>query len=174
MGQHRKNEGGTKGTQSLYGLKHEMGNGDMVDFAQYKGKKIVIVNTASNCGYTQQYQSLQKLYSLHKDKLVVLGFPSNDFKNQEQGSDQDIHQFCELNFGVSFPLMKKSMVLKGLNQNPVFHWLSDPALNGWNDRAPIWNFTKYLINEEGQLMHVFGPSIDPEDEVFVRELMDNG
>ncbi|MFN8250561.1 MAG: glutathione peroxidase [Ferruginibacter sp.] len=151
----------------FYSLKDTLNNGSQFDFSQLKGKKVLLVNTASNCGYTNQYGDLQKLYEGHKETLVILGFPANDFKEQEKGTDTEIAQFCKLNFGVNFPLMKKSSVVKGGGQNPVFKWLSDPAQNGWNEKQPTWNFSKYLINEKGALVNYFDPSVSPlSDEVL--------
>jgi len=146
---------------SFYTLKGILNNGDSLDFATLKGKKLMLVNTASNCGYTEQYEDLQKLYEQHKDKLLVIGFPANDFKEQEKGTDEEIAQFCKANFGVSFPLMKKSSVIKGESQNAVYKWLTDSTQNGWNSKPPSWNFCKYIINEEGVLTNYFGASISP-------------
>lgn len=146
---------------SFYELKDTLNNGQPFDFAQLKGKKVMLVNTASNCGYTGQYDDLQKLSELYKDRLVVLGFPANDFKEQEKGSDEEIAEFCRINFGVSFPLMRKSSVVKGTDQNPVFEWLSDPDKNGWNKYQPSWNFCKYIVDEEGRLTNYFGATIEP-------------
>lgn len=160
------NEKGVQGITLFYTLQAQQSNGSPVDFMGFKGKKVLIVNTASNCGYTRQYQSLQKLYEYRKDDLVVLAFPSNDFKEQEKGTDAEVQAFCEINYGVNFPIMKKSSVIKGQDQNVVFQWLSQQSQNGWNDRDPIWNFTKYLIDEQGKLMSVFGPAIDPESLEF--------
>ena len=136
-------------------------NGDTIDFSSFKGKKVLLVNTASDCGYTNQYDDLQKLSETYKDKLIVLGFPANDFKEQEKGTDTEIAQFCKLNFGVTFPLMQKSSVIKSPQQNPVFQWLTEAAKNGWNDKAPTWNFSKYLVNEKGILTNYFDPSVPP-------------
>lgn len=127
----------------------------------FRGKKILLVNTASDCGYTNQYEDLEKLYRQFEGKLVVLGFPANDFKAQETGSNEAIATFCKVNFGVSFPLMQKSQVIKGAAQNPIFNWLSDAQKNGWNHQAPVWNFCKYLINEQGLLTHYFDPAVAP-------------
>jgi glutathione peroxidase len=149
---------------SFYTLKSLSINGQEYDFAQVKGKKVLIVNTASNCGYTDQYDELQQLHEKFKEKLVILGFPSNDFKEQEKGTDEEIEQFCKVNYGVTFPLMKKSIVLKNDQQNSVFKWLTDPALNGWNGKQPSWNFGKYLINEGGMLTNYFDPSVSPLSE----------
>lgn len=149
---------------SFYTLNAPLINGSEYDFTQLKGKKVLIVNTASNCGYTDQYDQLQQLHEKYKEKLVVLGFPSNDFKEQEKGTDEEIEQFCKVNYGVRFPLMKKSIVVKNEQQNSIFKWLTDPALNGWNRKQPSWNFGKYLINEAGMLTNYFDPSVSPLSE----------
>ncbi len=145
----------------FHSLKDNLNNGQVFDLAQLKGKKVMLVNTASNCGYTGQYDDLQKLSEQYKDKLVVLGFPANDFKEQEKGSDEEIAAFCRINFGVSFPLMKKSSVIRSADQNPIFQWLTDPAKNGWNKQQPSWNFCKYIVDEEGRLTNYFGATIEP-------------
>jgi glutathione peroxidase len=146
---------------SIYDLSVELNNGKVENLSSYKNKKILIVNTASDCGYTNQYDALEKLYETNSDKLVIIGFPSNDFKEQEKGSDEEIAQFCKINFGVKFPLAKKSIVRKGDDQSKIFQWLSDKNKNGWLDKAPPWNFSKYLISEQGILTHYFDPAIDP-------------
>lgn len=146
---------------SFYSLKETAIDGSAFDFEQLKGKKVMLVNTASDCGYTGQYDDLQKLSEQYKDKVVVIGFPANDFKEQEKGTDEEIAAFCKLNFGVSFPLMKKSSVIKGANQNKVFEWLTNPVMNGWNKQWPSWNFCKYIVDEQGRLIHYFGSTIDP-------------
>lgn len=145
----------------FYSLKTMANNGTEFDFAQLKGKKVLLVNTASDCGYTGQYDQLQQLHEKFQNKLVILGFPANDFKEQEKGSDEDIAQFCKINFGVTFQLMKKSSVIKGADQNPVFKWLSDSTLNGWSNKQPSWNFSKYLVNENGTLVKYFDPAVSP-------------
>ncbi len=146
---------------SFYSLKEKLNNGDTLDFATLKGKKVMLVNTASDCGYTNQYEDLQKLNEEYNNKLVVIGFPANDFKEQEKGTDEEIASFCKKNFGVSFLLMQKSVVIKSPQQNPVFQWLTDSSKNGWNNKAPSWNFSKYLINEQGELTNYFDPSVPP-------------
>ena len=135
-----------------------------------KGKKVLLVNTASNCGYTSQYSELQELYEKYKGKLEIIGFPANDFKEQEKGSDEEIAQFCKVNFGVSFPLMKKSVVIKSTDQNPVFKWLSDSTQNGWNQKEPSWNFSKYLVDEKGVLTNYFDPSVSPLSEEVIKSI----
>jgi len=146
---------------SFYSLKALANNGTDISFDQFKGKKVLLVNTASDCGFTPQYDDLQRLYDQQKDKLVIIGFPANDFGEQEKGNDEEIASFCKINYGVSFPLAKKSIVLKGPEQNKVFEWLSNKKENGWNDQEPTWNFSKYLINEKGELTHYFDPSVSP-------------
>lgn len=155
---------------SFYTLSDTLNNNTGLNFETLKGKKILLVNTASDCGYTNQYDDLQKLSELYKDKLVVIGFPANDFKEQEKGSDDDIAQFCKLNFGVTFPLAKKSSVIKSAQQNPVFNWLTNAAKNGWNDKAPTWNFSKYLVNENGVLVNYFDPSVSPLDKEVINAI----
>jgi len=155
------NEFGTSAPQSVYDLSVTLNNGTSVPLADFRGKKILLVNTASDCGYTNQYADLQQLHEEYKEKLVIVGFPANDFQEQEKGSDEEIARFCQLNFGVSFPLAKKSVVIKGPDQNPVFAWLTHKTQNGWNEQAPSWNFSKYLINERGMLTHYFDPSVSP-------------
>jgi glutathione peroxidase len=146
---------------SFYSLKGTLNDGSELNFETLRGKKVLLVNTASDCGYTNQYEDLQKLFEQHQDKVMVLGFPANDFKEQEKGSDEEIARFCKVNFGVSFPLMKKSSVIRSSQQNPVFQWLTDSSKNGWSNKQPSWNFSKYLVNEEGVLTNYFGPTISP-------------
>lgn len=155
---------------SFYSLKGVLNNGDTLDFASLKGKKVLLVNTASDCGYTDQYNDLQKLYEEHAGKLVVIGFPANDFKEQEKGNDEEIAQFCKLNYGISFPLMKKSVVIKSGEQNPIYKWLTDAKQNGWNEEQPSWNFSKYLISEDGVLLNYFGPSVSPTSSTITDTL----
>lgn len=149
---------------SFYSLSARLNNGDTLDFSALKGKKVMIVNTASRCGYTNQYADLQKLSELYSDKLVVIGFPANDFKQQEPGTDQEIAEFCRANYGVRFQLAEKSGVLVNEQQHAVYRWLTDPLQNGWNNQAPTWNFSKYLVNESGGLVNYFGPSVSPLDK----------
>ena len=152
-----------KGTVEFYSLTTKDIAGNAFSFEQFKGKKVLIVNTASDCGYTGQYENLEKLSKQIAGSLVVVGFPANDFKNQETKDDQAIAAFCQKNYGVSFPLMSKSVVLKSNDQNPVYTWLSTANLNGWSNQVPAWNFCKYLINEQGVLTHYFPMSVDPLD-----------
>lgn len=156
--------------RSIYDLSYESIDGDTVSLSQYKGKKIIIVNTASDCGYTAQYEELQQLYDLKKSEVVILGFPANDFKNQEKGSNEQISNFCKKNYGVSFPLASKVVVVKGAQQHPVFQWLSDPTQNGWNAEAPAWNFSKYVLDEEGRLIGYADPAVKPLAKSFTQIL----
>jgi glutathione peroxidase len=146
---------------SFYSLKAVLNDGTIFDMASLKGKKVLLVNTASECGYTGQYDQLQKLYNQRNNELVIIGFPANDFKEQEKGTNEEIASFCKKNFGVSFPLIQKSVVVKKQDQNNVFQWLTDPAKNGWNSQAPTWNFCKYLVNENGVLIDFFASGIEP-------------
>jgi len=151
---------------AIYELKSQLTDGTQLDLNVYKGKKLLLVNTASDCGYTGQYDGLEKLYQTYKDKLVVIGFPANDFKEQEAGTNENIAAFCKINYGVTFPLMKKSSVIKSTNQNVIFQWLCSKQKNGWNEQAPVWNFCKYLVDEQGKLVNYFAPTVDPlSDEV---------
>jgi glutathione peroxidase len=155
---------------SLYDIPFETIAGESSSFAAYKGKKIVIVNTASDCGYTGQYEELQSLYAQAKGEIIIVGFPANDFKAQEKGSNEQIASFCKKNYGVEFPIAAKSSVVKGKEQHPVFAWLSDPAKNGWNKEAPAWNFSKYIIDEEGRLIGYFDPGVSPLGKDFLKVL----
>jgi glutathione peroxidase len=152
--------------QSFYGLSAPLNNGTVLLFNSFKGKKLLLVNTASDCGYTNQYSDLQKLYEDFQDKLTVIAFPANDFKEQEKGNDEEISTFCKINFGVTFPIALKGPV-KGNGQQKVFQWLTDKTKNGWNNKSPSWNFCKYLVNEEGVLMNYFDPAISPLSEEII-------
>ena len=155
---------------SVYSIPFELINGDTADLSAYKGKKIVVVNTASDCGYTGQYEELQKLYAQRKDDIVIIGFPANDFKQQEKGSNEEIASFCKKNYGVDFPLAMKTTVIKSADQHPIFKWLSDQKQNGWNEQAPSWNFSKYIIDEQGKLIGYFDPGVSPLGNDFINVL----
>jgi glutathione peroxidase len=146
---------------SFYTLTAKDINGNAFNFANLKGKKVLIVNTASNCGFTAQYEALEQLSHQFGNKLVIIGFPSNDFKEQEAADNGNIANFCKKNYGVTFPLMEKSVVIKGSHQNEVHKWLSDMTINGWCHQEPAWNFCKYLVNENGVLTHYFPMTVDP-------------
>lgn len=157
-----------KANTSFYDLEMKQNNGQVLDFQALKNKKVLLVNTASACGFTPQYDGLQKIYEENKDELMILAFPANDFGEQERGDDSTIEQFCKINFGVSFPLMAKSTVIKGEEQNEVFKWLTDKEKNGWNDKGPTWNFCKYLVDEKGNLTDIFGATIEPTDDKILK------
>ena len=154
----------------IYSLITKDINGKDFDFSSVKGKKILLVNTASDCGFTGQYEALEKLQEKYSSSLVVIGFPANDFKEQESKDNESIATFCKKNYGVSFPLMSKSVVVKKQNQNEVFRWLSEASMNGWNQQAPVWNFCKYLVNEQGILTHYFPMTVDPLDASVVEAI----
>jgi len=150
--------------ESFYSLKAILGNEEEIDFGKFRHKNVLVVNLASKCGFTPQYEELEKLNQSNKN-LVILGFPSNNFGNQEPGSDSEISEFCKIKFDVTFFLFKKGEV-KGDLKQPVYQWLSDKNKNGWNDKEPQWNFYKYLVNEKGNLAKVFSSSVSPLDIEF--------
>ncbi|MGC6420478.1 MAG: glutathione peroxidase [Chitinophagales bacterium] len=164
------NEQNTAPNNSLYDLEVVLGSGEKLKLAQYKGKKILLVNTASDCGYTGQYEELQALHEMSSDKVAIIAFPANDFGMQERKDDASIQTFCKVSYGVTFPIAEKGIVRKKAEQQPVYRWLTDKTQNGWNNHAPDWNFGKYLINEEGFLTHYFGPSISPIEEEIQRAI----
>lgn len=147
---------------SFHSLTGIANNGKQISMNDFKGKKIILVNVASNCGFTNQYEDLEKLYKENQNSLIILGFPANDFNEQEIGTDEQIERFCKINFGVTFPLFKKQSVLKP-NQNAIYQWLTDKNKNGWNEQEPSWNFCKYLIDENGILQSFSGSAIEPKD-----------
>ncbi len=146
--------------ESIYDLEVSLNTGEVIRISRYRGRQLLLVNTASDCGYTAQYAELQDLHE-RCPKLAIIGFPSNDFKRQEKGTDEAIAAFCRTNFGVTFPLAAKAAVIRGAEQQPVFRWLTDPAKNGWCTQQPSWNFSKYLVDAEGRLAAYFGPAILP-------------
>jgi len=161
-----KNNNGMIASSNFYDLKAMTIDGQEISFEQFKGKKVLIVNVASKCGYTYQYEGLQKLHELYGSKVSILGFPANDFLFQERGSNEEIAEFCESNFGVTFQMFEK-ITTKGKKQSPVYHWLSNKELNGWNDQKPSWNFCKYLIDEDGKLVAFFDSKVKPLSEEIV-------
>ena len=156
--------------KSFYALSAEDINGEVISMSFFKGKKVLVVNVASQCGYTPQYEGLQTLYETYSDSLVVLGFPSNDFMWQEPGSNSEIKTFCQRTYGVTFPMFSKIHV-KGRKQHPIYDWLSDSKLNGWNDENPSWNFNKYLLDEKGNLIEWFGANLEPLDTMITRHFL---
>jgi glutathione peroxidase len=158
------------GASSVYDFKVTGLDGKPLDIAQYKGKKILIVNTASKCGYTPQYADLEKLYVQYKDKLVIIGFPANNFGQQEPGTSQEISEFCTKNYGVTFPMAEKVDVI-GDNISPLFKYLTDEAHKlGVADPVIKWNFTKFLVDENGKLIAVFPSKVKPMDEEITKYL----
>ena len=145
---------------SFYDLHLNDINGEEIDLQSFKGKKVLLVNVASKCGYTDQYADLQELYETHGDKLEIIGIPCNDFGGQEPGSVNEIQNFCKLNYGVTFTLAEKQKI-KSEPISSIYQWLSDPNLNGWNSSLPSWNFCKYVINEIGELTHFFKSGVNP-------------
>lgn len=145
---------------SIHRFKVESLDGGTIDFAAFKGKMILIVNTASQCGYTPQYAELQQLYEKYKDKLVVVGFPANNFGGQEPGTNAEIKNFCQKNYGVTFPMAAKVSV-KGDDIAPIFKWLTNKSENGVMDATIRWNFNKFLLNEKGELVAYFPSSTKP-------------
>ncbi len=151
---------------SIYKFKVSDLSGGKINFADYKGKKILIVNTASKCGYTPQYEGLEKLYKKYQGKLVIIGFPANNFGAQEPGTDGQIQEFCLKNYGVSFPMASKVSV-KGENIIPLYQWLTRKKHNGKMDSEVKWNFQKYLISETGELIDMFPSSVKPDDAELI-------
>jgi glutathione peroxidase len=153
--------------ETIYQFKVTDLYGQEFDFATLKGKKILIVNTASECGLTPQYKDLESIYKKYKDKnFVIIGFPANNFGSQEPGSNQEIAKFCEMNYGVTFPMMSKISV-KGADKSELYQFLTQKSKNGLQDSEVEWNFQKYLINEQGELVKVLSPRVLPTDAAIV-------
>lgn len=153
----------SRNQQTIYQFKVKDLYGNEFDFASLKGKKVMIVNTASECGLTPQYEQLQSLYEeFGSDHFVIIGFPANNFGNQEPGSNAEIATFCQANFGVTFPMMEKISV-KGEDMAPIYHFLTEKRQNGFADSVVEWNFQKYLIDENGHVVQVINPRILPND-----------
>ena len=146
--------------RSIYSFKVEALDGSIIDLSKYRGKKILIVNTASKCGYTPQYEGLQKLYDKYKDRLVIIGFPANNFGGQEPGTNVEIKEFCTKNYGVSFPMAAKVSV-KGDDIAPIYKWLCNMTENGVMDAEIKWNFGKFLLDEKGNLISYFPSKVAP-------------
>lgn len=151
--------------KSLHDFTVKSIDGKSVALSSFKGKKVVILNTASKCGYTPQYADWEKFYKAHGDKIVVLGFPANNFMGQEPGSNEEVASFCQKNYGVTFPMFGKVDVV-GEGQAPLYKWLTTKSLNGWNDKVPTWNFCKYVIDEQGKLTNFFASGVKPGDAEF--------
>jgi len=141
--------------------------GDAYDLSQLKGKKVMVVNTASKCGLTPQYEQLEELYNTYGgDDFIIIGFPANNFMNQEPGTNEEIISFCQENYGVSFPMMSKVSV-KGRDIAPVYEWLTSKDLNGKMDVSISWNFQKFLVDEDGQLVEVLSPRESPMSDKVI-------
>lgn len=154
---------------SLYDISINSLTGEPIDLSSFKGKKILIVNTASECGFTGQYEGLQELYNTYKDKLVVIGVPCNQFGGQEPGTASEIQSFCKQNYGVTF-LMTEKVDVKGGNQHPLYKWLTSKELNGVSSSSVKWNFQKYLINEKGNLIDYYYSITSPTSTKITKHL----
>ena len=152
---------------NLYSFRINTLEGKPFDLSSLRGRKVLLVNTASACGYTPQYSQLEELHRKWGNKLCVIGIPSNDFGAQEPGTAEEIRNFCDTRYGVTFPLMEKTVTL-GDAAHPLFRWLSDKKENGVNEVKPQWNFGKYLVSETGDLMAYFSPAVSPFDEEITR------
>ncbi len=155
--------------KTIYDFTVESLDGKEINFADFKGKKILIVNTASECGFTPQYADLEKVYEEYKDKLVVVGFPANNFGGQEPGTNTEIGAFCQKNYGVTFPMAAKVSV-KGDDMAPIFKYLTEQELNGVKNTTILWNFTKFLIDENGKLIDSYVSTTKPTSEAITKHL----
>src|ERR1700712_1955874 len=156
-------------TKSIFQFKVESLDGGSIDFSKYKGKKILVVNTASKCGYTPQYEALEKVYEQYKDKLVIVGFPANNFGQQEPGTNTEIKEFCTKNYGVTFPMAAKVSV-KGDDMAPIYKWLTSKTENGVLDAEIKWNFGKFLLDENGHLISYFPSKVEPMSDELTSKL----
>jgi glutathione peroxidase len=154
-----------RATGSIYDFKINSLDGQVIDFSQFKGKKLLIVNTASKCGKTPQYEDLQKLHEHYGDRVMVLGFPANNFLWQEPGSNQEIAEFCERNFGVTFQMFEKVSV-KGRDKHPLYQWLS-----GKTGKSPDWNFAKYLVEEDGETVTFFNSNVKAYERPIMEKIL---
>lgn len=150
--------------KSIYEFRIPSIDGEQIDFNQFKGKWMLIVNTASKCGFTPQYKSLQKLHELYGSKVAVLGFPANNFLWQEPGSNKEIAGFCEKNYGVTFPMFEKISV-KGSDKHPLYRWLELKT-----GKTPGWNFSKFLIRPDGTVAEFYSSSVDPMDKRIIDQI----
>lgn len=151
-------------TGSIYDFKMTALDGTTIDFDRFRGKNLLIVNTASKCGYTPQYGTLQELHEKYGDRVTVLGFPANNFLWQEPGTNKEIAEFCERNYRVTFPMFEKISV-RGSDQHPLYRWLSAKA-----GKKPRWNFSKYFINSRGEVTGFYGPDVSPLDEAILKQI----
>lgn len=151
-------------TKTFYDFKMQTLGGEELDFSSFKGKKVLVVNTASECGYTPQFEDLQALHEQHGNKVAVLGFPANNFGAQEPGSNEQIASFCQKNYGVSFPMFEKISVV-GKDQHPLYQWLKEQQ-----GEEPKWNFSKYLIDENGKVVGFYPSGVNPMDDPILSQL----
>ena len=154
---------------NIYQFKVEGLEGGTIDFSSFRGKKILVVNTASKCSYTPQFTELEALYKKYQDKLVIVGFPTNDFGEQDPGTNEEIKEFCKKNYGVTFPMSAKISV-RGDLMAPIYQWLTDKEKNGVTDSKVKWNFNKYLIDENGKLITKFNSDVTPMSEEITKRL----
>ena len=159
----------TPAAKSIHDFKVEDLEGGEINFADFKGKKILIVNTASKCGFTPQYEDLQKLYDEYEDQLVIVGFPANNFGSQEPGTNEEIGAFCQKNYGVTFPMAAKVSV-KGDDIAPIFKYLTEKDLNGVKNTTILWNFTKFLLDENGHLIDSYISTTKPTSDAITKHL----
>ena len=154
---------------NLYSIPVTGIDGKPIELSDYKGKNILIVNVASNCDFALQYTELEKLYKEYKEDLVVIAFPSNEFGKQEPGTNEEIKTFCDGNFNITFPIAQKTTV-KGKEKHPLYKWLTNSKLNGWNNSKPKWNFYKYLVNKKGQLVNSYSSKTKPYSKKITKFL----
>lgn len=160
---------GNSQAKSIHSFKVEALDGGTIDFSAFKGKKILVVNTASECGFTPQYKELEALYETYKDKLVVVGFPTNNFGGQEPGSNHEIASFCEKNYGVTFPMAAKVSV-KGEDMAPIYKFLTKKEENGVKSTSILWNFAKILLDEDGHVIDSFVSTTKPNSDKITKYL----
>ena len=164
-----KSQAQTNPTESIYNIKINSLDGKPIDLATFKGKHILFVNVASKCGFTAQYEDLQKLYDTHKDKLMVIGVPCNQFGGQEPGTVQEIQTFCQQNYGVTF-LMTEKIDVKGNSQHPLYQWLTKQEKNGNSSSTVKWNFQKYLVDGKGHLVDYYFSITNPMSDKIINHL----
>ena len=164
-----KNDKDMEVADSIYNIKIQDINGKPLDLSQFKGKKILFVNVASKCGFTNQYDGLQELYTTYKEKLVVIGLPCNQFGGQEPGTETEIKSFCKLTYGVDFPMTQK-LDVKGEQQHPLYAWLTQKELNGKKNSTVKWNFQKYLVDENGNLIDYYFSLTKPMSKKITKHL----
>ena len=163
----KTNSNNSNPTQSIYDYSINSLSGDTINLADFKGKKILFVNVASKCGFTPQYEGLQKLHEQYKDQLVIIGFPCNQFGEQEAGTKEEIKSFCQKNYGVEF-LITEKIDVKGENQHPIYEWLTSKELNGKDNTKVKWNFQKYLVDENGNYIDFWYSLTKPESKKITK------